>query len=237
MAKAGLLFVGTDDGALLFSNPNNIGRWLRIGQPFRGQVVRAIWPLPDNPLVVFAAVQGQGLQRSDDGGQSWHPATGRSSWSYFWTPTAVGSFTIQVRATDDSLNTQPVTTSVSVTVNGSSGSVSSTWSALATPANPAVSDNNSVELGMKFRSDVSGQVLGVRFYKGLANTGMHIAVKAAGESAPLAPGLRERWRGAAGRAFAALDDAVAGSVLPDEPPNRAEVEDWLVSLRRARLGA
>ena len=74
MAKAGLLFVGTDDGALLFSNPNNIGRWLRIGQPFRGQVVHAIWPLPDNPLVVFAAVQGQGLQRSDDGGQSWQAA-------------------------------------------------------------------------------------------------------------------------------------------------------------------
>ncbi|MEO7909681.1 MAG: hypothetical protein ABIV47_08540 [Roseiflexaceae bacterium] len=71
MAKAGLLFVGTDDGAVLFSNPNNIGRWLRIGQPFRGQAVRAIWPLADNPLVVFAAVQGLGLQRSDDGGQSW----------------------------------------------------------------------------------------------------------------------------------------------------------------------
>jgi photosystem II stability/assembly factor-like uncharacterized protein len=74
MAKAGLLFVGTDDGAVLFSNPNNIGRWLRIGQPFRGAAVRALWPLPDNPLVVFAAVQGQGLQRSDDGGQSWRTA-------------------------------------------------------------------------------------------------------------------------------------------------------------------
>src|SRR5678815_4301877 len=74
MAKAGLLFVGTDDGAVLFSNPNNIGRWLRIGQPFRTQVVRALWPLPDNPLVVFAAVQGLGLQRSDDGGQSWQLA-------------------------------------------------------------------------------------------------------------------------------------------------------------------
>ena len=74
MAKAGLLFVGTDDGLVLFSNPNNIGRWLRIGQPFRGQGVRAVWPLADNPLVVFAAVQGMGLQRSDDGGQRWAPA-------------------------------------------------------------------------------------------------------------------------------------------------------------------
>jgi hypothetical protein len=73
MAKAGLLFVGTDDGLLLFSNPNNIGRWLRIGQPFRGQRVAAVWPLPDNPLVVLAAVEGMGLQRSEDGGQIWQP--------------------------------------------------------------------------------------------------------------------------------------------------------------------
>ena len=74
MAKAGLLFVGTDDGLVLFSNPNNIGRWLRIGQPFRGHAVRAVWPVPENPLVVFAAVSEMGVQRSDDGGQSWRDA-------------------------------------------------------------------------------------------------------------------------------------------------------------------
>jgi len=71
MAKAGLLFVGTDDGLVLFSNPNNIGRWLRIGQPFREKVVRAVWPQADNPLVVLAAVAGMGVQRSEDGGQTW----------------------------------------------------------------------------------------------------------------------------------------------------------------------
>ena len=71
MAKAGLLFAGTDDGLVLLSNPNEIGRWLKIGQPFRGSRVRAVWPLPDQPLTVFAAVAGMGLQRSDDGGQSW----------------------------------------------------------------------------------------------------------------------------------------------------------------------
>jgi photosystem II stability/assembly factor-like uncharacterized protein len=71
MAKAGLLFVGTTEGMVLFSNPNNIGRWLRIGQPLREHAIRAVWPLADNPLVVFAAVEGQSVQRSDDGGQSW----------------------------------------------------------------------------------------------------------------------------------------------------------------------
>ena len=73
MAKAGLLFVGTDDGLVLFSNPNEIGRWLRIGQPFRGAAVPAVWAAPENPLLVLAAVAGQGVQRSEDGGQSWQP--------------------------------------------------------------------------------------------------------------------------------------------------------------------
>jgi hypothetical protein len=71
MAKAGLLFVGTDDGVVLFSDPGGVGRWLRIGQELRGQVVRAIWPAVDTPLIVLAAVDGGGLQRSTDGGQSW----------------------------------------------------------------------------------------------------------------------------------------------------------------------
>jgi photosystem II stability/assembly factor-like uncharacterized protein len=74
MAKAGLLFVGTDDGMVLFSNPNNIGRWLRIGHELRGQAIDAIWPLADNPLVLYAAGGGMPLQRSDDGGQSWRAA-------------------------------------------------------------------------------------------------------------------------------------------------------------------
>src|SRR5215210_1634439 len=79
MAKAGLLFVGTGDGLVLFSNPNNIGRWLRIGQPFRGHGVRAVWPLAENPLVVLAAVDGMGVQRSEDGGQGWQPVLAREA--------------------------------------------------------------------------------------------------------------------------------------------------------------
>jgi photosystem II stability/assembly factor-like uncharacterized protein len=74
MAKAGLLFVGTDDGVVLFSDPGGVGRWLRIGQELRGRAVRAVWPAADTPLVVLAAVEGAGLQRSKDGGQSWRQA-------------------------------------------------------------------------------------------------------------------------------------------------------------------
>jgi hypothetical protein len=37
-----------------------------------------------------------------------------------------------------------------------------------------VSDPNPVELGVKFRADVSGSITGLRFYKGSSNTGTHI---------------------------------------------------------------
>jgi photosystem II stability/assembly factor-like uncharacterized protein len=66
-----LLFVGTDDGIVLFSNPGAIGRWLRVGQELRGQPVHAVCPTVNNPLMVLAALASGGLQRSEDGGQSW----------------------------------------------------------------------------------------------------------------------------------------------------------------------
>ncbi len=43
----------------------------------------------------------------------------------------------------------------------------------AQPAVPAAKDPGAVELGAKFRSDVAGQIAGVRFYKGAGNTGLH----------------------------------------------------------------
>jgi methionine-rich copper-binding protein CopC len=49
----------------------------------------------------------------------------------------------------------------------------SIWDSSATPANPSVDDPNAVELGVKFQSDISGAVTGVRFYKGAANAGTH----------------------------------------------------------------
>jgi hypothetical protein len=45
-----------------------------------------------------------GVEVSVDGGASWHPATGRESWDYIWTPTASGTVTPLARAADDSGN-------------------------------------------------------------------------------------------------------------------------------------
>jgi methionine-rich copper-binding protein CopC len=57
-----------------------------------------------------------GVEVSTDGGQTWHPATGTTNWSYTWVPSAPGSVTLLSRATDDSLNTEIPGAGVTVTV-------------------------------------------------------------------------------------------------------------------------
>jgi methionine-rich copper-binding protein CopC len=47
------------------------------------------------------------------------------------------------------------------------------WAPADTPSLISENDAASVELGVKFRSDVAGQVTGIRFYKGPQNTGVH----------------------------------------------------------------
>jgi hypothetical protein len=56
----------------------------------------------------------------------------------------------------------------------------------ATPANPAVSDGQPIEVGVKFRSDVDGFVTALRFYKGTANIGSHVGHLWSGGGALLA---------------------------------------------------
>ncbi len=49
----------------------------------------------------------------------------------------------------------------------------SIWSSNPIPELIDSGDNGSVELGVKFRSDVAGFITGIRFYKAVANTGTH----------------------------------------------------------------
>ena len=47
------------------------------------------------------------------------------------------------------------------------------WNDSATPAKPQVTSTAAITLGLKFYSDVTGSITGVRFYKGTRNTGTH----------------------------------------------------------------
>ena len=49
------------------------------------------------------------------------------------------------------------------------------WDSRSSPAIVDSGDASSVELGLKFRSDVAGHVTGVRYYKSAGNSGTHIA--------------------------------------------------------------
>ena len=50
----------------------------------------------------------------------------------------------------------------------------SIWPSSAVPSTTSANDANSVELGVKFTTNVNGWITGIRFYKGTANTGTHV---------------------------------------------------------------
>jgi hypothetical protein len=57
------------------------------------------------------------VEVSTDGGETWHPASGRESWSYEWTPEDSGPATLLARAADDSANLGAPSAPVEVTVS------------------------------------------------------------------------------------------------------------------------
>src|SRR5262249_35118969 len=57
-----------------------------------------------------------GVEVSLDGGNTWHPAVGRGTWSYSWNPGVPGSYVIRSRAVDDSGNVEAPSAGVSVSV-------------------------------------------------------------------------------------------------------------------------
>jgi hypothetical protein len=115
--------------------------------------------------------QVAGVEVSTDGGTTWHPATGTSSWTYSWVAHGSPASTIKVRAVDDSGNISAATSGVTVTVT----CPCSLFGDNITPGSTNVDagDPTPVELGMKFKSDTYGTVSAIRFYKSAANTGTH----------------------------------------------------------------
>ncbi|MGD1078804.1 MAG: N,N-dimethylformamidase beta subunit family domain-containing protein [Candidatus Sulfotelmatobacter sp.] len=77
----------------------------QITSPTSGSTVR----VGTNVIITGAAVDSGGgviggVEISLDGGTTWHPAAGRETWTYSWTPSVSGNYTLRSRATDDSGN-------------------------------------------------------------------------------------------------------------------------------------
>lgn len=118
-----------------------------------------------------AADQGgrvAGVEVSTDGGTTWHPAQGTTSWSYTYVQHGVGTTPLRVRAIDDSANIGTAAT-VSTTVTCPCSIFGDT-----DPVNPSINDAAAVELGLRFTPTRDGFVSGVRFFKGSGNTGTHV---------------------------------------------------------------
>ncbi|MBV8521321.1 MAG: DUF4082 domain-containing protein [Acetobacteraceae bacterium] len=119
-----------------------------------------------------------GVEVSTDGGQTWHPANtpvgaANETWTYTFSASAPGAYTIESRAVDDSLNLETPGPGVSYTVAPSSALSLFNPSPSDTPP-PSSNDPQAVEVGVQFTSATSGQITGLRFYKESNDTGTHV---------------------------------------------------------------
>ncbi len=81
------------------------------------------------------------------------------------------TFTVQASNPDGSGSVSERSNAVTPTTGGST---LDTIFGSATPATSDSGDGSSVELGVKFNSEVAGNITGIRFYKAVTNTGTHI---------------------------------------------------------------
>ncbi len=120
-----------------------------------------------------------GVEVSVDGGTTWQAAVGTDNWSFSWTPGAQGPVTVKSRAYDDTGNLElagigegsPNVLTVNVTAPAPPSCPCNIFGPL-TSGTPEP-DSQPVELGVKFRSDVTGYITGIRFYKTADNIGTH----------------------------------------------------------------
>ena len=121
-----------------------------------------------------------GVEVSLDGGATFHPADGSSSFSYTGVVSGTGPEAIQVRATDDSGNTQ-VPTKLAVTTT----CPCSLFGALQ-PKVDTADDAQATTVGTRFTVADDGFITGIRFYKGVGNSGTHTGTLYSSSGAVLA---------------------------------------------------
>ena len=92
------------------------------------------------------------------------------------TPITVGTFNFTVQVTDSGTPQQSTSQALSIAVTSSSGGgcPCTIWPSTAVPGIPDSGPDSAVELGVKIRADITGYITGVRFYKGVGNTGTHV---------------------------------------------------------------
>ena len=109
------------------------------------------------------------VEVSVDGGATWRAAQGTTSWSYQWLPIQVGSYTIEARAIDDSLN---IPLQPSLPFDNVEVTPPATFSLFDPAANVIGSlfnDDQPVELGEKFTVNQVGTITQLKYYRAPAD--------------------------------------------------------------------
>ncbi|MFP5389377.1 MAG: N,N-dimethylformamidase beta subunit family domain-containing protein, partial [Thermoleophilia bacterium] len=142
-----------------------------ITSPAEGAHLESGTPITVTGASSDAKGQVAAVEVSIDGGASWHPAEGRGTWKYKWTPGKAGAASVMARATDDSANLEKPgdENKVEITARTCPCSI---WDSSVTA--PGESDPSEIELGVKFRADAPGLITGLRYYKPPGSTGTHI---------------------------------------------------------------
>lgn len=86
-------------------------------------------------------------------------------------PTAVATSSFTVKVSDSASHAATKALSLSVAATPTTVTL---WPSTAVPGSVDGGADSSVELGVKFRSDVAGTITGIRFYKASTNTGTHV---------------------------------------------------------------
>jgi PKD repeat protein len=149
-------------------------------------VVSATAPPPAAPVASFSAAVTTGpaplavsFSNSSTGNMTayaWNFGDGATSSAALPTHsyTLAGSYSVALTVTGPGgSNTMTRSAYIAATAVAPPPASSSLWASTVVPSTAAAYDPNSVELGVRFRSDVSGRIKGIRFYKPSANTGTH----------------------------------------------------------------
>jgi hypothetical protein len=152
------------------ASTDTVGPSATITAPAAGASVQQRVPITIQGTAVDAARVG-GVEVSVDDGASWHPADGRETWSYTWTPAAPGAVTIRARAVDDSGNLG-ASSGTTVTVTGRSCPCS--LFGQQAPTDATATDSQPVEVGVRFQSDNAGTITALRYFRGPGWTGSFV---------------------------------------------------------------
>ncbi len=115
------------------------------------------------------------VEVSTDGGVTWRVANTTDAWAhwtYTWTPSKEGTYNLQVRAIDDSLNISNILADKQ-TVSVSTPDHYSFFGGVAPKSSSATlySETQPVELGMRFSVDRTGQVTEIKYWRSSLDAG------------------------------------------------------------------